>query len=96
MKEQPGLCDHSYHLISYHCYAAASARLTVGTDFMEPGFTPENGTTKPPRGAILYLQTFFAFILRVIAERCWILLLSLNTQSPVSQDHAVPPFTAAM
>ena len=38
----------SYNFISYHCCAAASAHVTVGTDFMEPGFTPENGTTQAP------------------------------------------------
>jgi len=36
----------SYHFISYHYCAAASARVTVGANFMEAGFTPENGTTQ--------------------------------------------------
>lgn len=34
--------------ISYHCCAIAPAHVTVGIDFVEPGFTPENGTTQAP------------------------------------------------
>lgn len=34
----------SYHFIPHHC----CAYLTVGTDFAERAFTPENGTTQAP------------------------------------------------
>lgn len=38
----------SYHFIPYHCCATESVYLTVGTDFVEQGFTPENGATQAP------------------------------------------------
>lgn len=38
----------SYHFIPHHCCATESVYLTVGTDFMEWGFTPENGITQAP------------------------------------------------
>lgn len=38
----------SYHFISCHCCASVSVHVTVGNDFMEAGFTPENGATQAP------------------------------------------------
>lgn len=90
-KEQPGLCAHflSFHFLSLLCRSVSSCNSRnwlQGTRI----YSWEWDHSSPCWGAILYLQSFFAFIVRVIAERCWIPLLSLNTQSPVSQDHTVP------
>lgn len=90
-REWPGLSAHFplFHFLSLLCHSTSSCNSRnwlCGTRI----YSWEWDHSSPCWGAILYLQTFFVFILRMIAERCWISLLSLNTESPVSQDHAVP------
>lgn len=79
----------SFHFLTLLCH---SISLSVSRSWLHGTriYSCEWDHSSPCRAAILYLQRFFAFILRVIAERCRIPLLSLNIQSSVSQDHAVP------
>lgn len=78
----------SYHFIPYHCCATESAHLTVGNDFVEQGFTPENGATQAPAEA-LFCTCKPLHSSCDSREMQAPITISKHTV-PVSRDHAVP------